>query len=111
MQDFVWWSGLKVADARRGIELADKKETRITQIPNRIVHPCHLLPAFDEYFVAYKDREGSLGPTIIVNGKVAGTWKRDSKTVNLNLLRPVNKSEQRAITKAVERYVEFQQSV
>jgi hypothetical protein len=111
LQDFVWWSGLKVADARRGIELADKKETRITQIPNRIVHPCHLLPAFDEYFVAYKDREGGLGPTIIVNGKVAGTWKRDSKTVNLNLLRPVNKSEQRAITKAVERYVEFQQSV
>jgi hypothetical protein len=107
LQDFVWWSGLKVADARRGIELADKKETRITQIPNRIVHPCHLLPAFDEYFVAYKDREGGLGPTIIVNGKVAGTWKRDSKTVNLNLLRPVNKSEQRAITKAVERYVEF----
>jgi hypothetical protein len=107
LQDFVWWSGLTVSDARRGIELAGETETRITQIPNRIENPCHLLPAFDEYFVAYKDREGGLGPTIIINGRAVGTWKRDSKTVNLNLLRPVNKSEQRAITKAVERYVEF----
>jgi hypothetical protein len=107
LQDFVWWSGLTVSDARRGIELAGETETRITPIPNRIENPCHLLPAFDEYFVAYKDREGGLGPTIIINGRAVGTWKRDSKTVNLNLLRPVNKSEQRAITKAVERNVEF----
>jgi hypothetical protein len=107
LQDFVWWSGLTVADARRGIELADKKETRITQIPNRIENPCHLLPAFDEYFVAYKDREGGLGPTIIINGRAVGTWKRNSKSVDLNVLRPVNKSEQRAITKATERYLEF----
>ena len=107
LQDFVWWSGLTVADARRGIELAGEKETRITQISNRIENPCHLLPAFDEYFVAYKDREGGLGPTIIINGQVAGTWKRDSSKVNLNLMRPVNKSEQRAITKATEKYLEF----
>ena len=104
LQDFVWWSGLTVADARRGIELAGEKETRI---PNRIENPCHLLPAFDEYFVAYKDREGGLGPTIIINGRAVGTWKRNSKSVDLNVSRPVNKSEQRAITKATERYLEF----
>jgi hypothetical protein len=105
LQDFIWWSGLTTADARRGIEIANFKPA---QISNRIEHPCHLLPAFDEYFVAYKTREGGLGPTIIINGKPVGTWKRDTATINLNLLRPVNKSEQRAIEKAVERYVEFQ---
>jgi hypothetical protein len=117
LQDFIWWSGLTAADARRGIELAGEKETQITQIPNRLENPCHLLPAFDEYFVAYKERAtiaglnnwDVLGPTIIINGKVVGTWKRDLTKINLNLLRPLNKSEQRALTKATERYAEFLQ--
>src|SRR5215213_5184272 len=107
LQDFIWWSGLSTADAKRGVELAGEKETRITQIPNRIEHPCHLLPAFDEYFVAYKAREGGLGPTIIINGQTVGTWKRDTATINVNLSKNLNKSEQRAIAKATERYKEF----
>jgi hypothetical protein len=113
---------LTASDARRGIELAGEKpllKTQITQIPNRIVDPCHLLPPFDEYFVAYKDRQTGpgitnwnlLGPTIIIGGRVAGTWKqtndRNSATITLHLLRSLNKSEQRAVTKAAERYVEF----
>jgi hypothetical protein len=81
--------------------------TRSTQIPNRIENPCHLLPAFDEYSVAYKNREGGLGPTIIINGRVVGTWKRDSATITLNVSRKLNKSKQRAIAKATERYLEF----
>jgi len=112
LPDFIWWSGLTAADAKRGIELY---KPRITRISKRIVHPCHLLPAFDEYFVAYKERAiipginnwDLLGPTIIIGGEVVGTWKRDSTAVNLSLLRPVNKSEQRAIDKAVERYLQF----
>ena len=106
LQDFVWWSGLTTADARRGIEMVNLTES--TQVPNRIENPCHLLPAFDEYFVAYKERDGAgLGPTIIINGKAVGTWKRDSTKINLNVSRPLSKSEQRAITKATERYLEF----
>ena len=48
-----------------------------------------------------------LGPTIICGGKVAGTWKRESSTITLNLLRDLNKSEQRALTKAKQRYLDF----
>lgn len=107
LQDFVWWSGLTVADARLGIELAGENGTRMTRISNPIEHTCHLLPAFDEYFVAYKDREGGLGPTVIINGRAVGTWKRDSGTIALNISRTLNKSEQRAIAKAIERYKEF----
>jgi hypothetical protein len=113
LQDFVWWSGLTTADARRAMEIAALP--RSTQIPNRIENPCHLLPAFDEYFVAYKERAtidglnnwDVLGPTIIINGKVVGTWKRDETKINLNVLRPLNKSEQRMITAATERYLAF----
>ena len=100
LQDFIWWSGLTTADAKRGVELAGEKET---QSPNRIKHSCHLLPAFDEYFVAYKTRDGGLGPTIIINGKPVGTWNRES----LNISRNLSKSEQRAVAKATERYSEF----
>lgn len=117
LQDFIWWSGLSATDARRGIELAGETETRITRKPNRIVHSCHLLPAFDEYFVAYKQRDtipglnnwDVLGPTIIIAGKAVGTWKRtnDRATLTLNLLRPLNKSEQRALARATDRYTEF----
>jgi len=113
LQDFVWWSGLTTADARRAMELTELPWS--TQSPNRIENPCHLLPAFDEYFVAYKERAtidglnnwDVLGPTIIINGKVVGTWKRDATKINLNILRSLNKSEQRMITKATERYLAF----
>lgn len=109
LQDFSWWSGLSTTDARHGMELY---KPQMTRIKNRIVHQCHLLPAFDEYFVAYKERPTGLGmtnwnllgPTIIINGQVAGTWKQIN---DLNLLRSLNKSEQRALTKAKQRYVNF----
>lgn len=109
LQDFIWWSGLSTTDARHGMELY---KPQMTRIKNRIVHQCHLLPAFDEYFVAYKARPAGpgltnwnlLGPTIIINGQVAGTWKQIN---DLNLLRSLNKSEQRALTKAKQRYVNF----
>lgn len=105
LQDFVWWSGLAVVDARRGMELAGEKETRMTRISPRIEHACHLLPAFDEYFVAYKTREGGLGPTIIIDGRPVGTWK--PATINLSVSKNLTKPEQRALAKATERYEEF----
>jgi len=117
--DFIWWSGLTATDAKRGIEIAGEQPSRETRIPNRLDHSCHLLPAFDEYFVAYKEREtipginswDLLGPTIIIGGRVAGTWKqtndRGSVTITLNPLRDLNKSEQRHVNRAAERYVEF----
>jgi hypothetical protein len=54
-------------------------------------HRAHLLPAFDEYLVGYSDRSAVLdpaaaksvnagggmpSPVIVIDGQVAGTWKR-----------------------------------
>ena len=137
LQDFVWWSGLTVADAGRGIDVADRSLTKAL-VQEKVYwsarskplrdakHSAHLLPAFDEYFVAYKDRGlvfdpndgrpamtswGLLGPTVIVYGKVAGAWKstdgKKSVTIVLNPARVLKKPETLAITRAAERYAAF----
>ena len=68
LQDFVWWSGLTTADARAGIEMAGSDLSRhvidgsVCWLPSsrravrRPAGAAHLLPVYDEYLVAYKDR-------------------------------------------------------
>ena len=124
LQDFVWWSGLTVADARHGIELVDRHlrkqlidekaylspQAMKTQKPK---HSAHLLPAYDEYTVAYKDRQtifarnDLLGPIVIVEGRVVGTWKRTNDKVALNVPANLKEPERLAITKATDRYAIF----
>jgi hypothetical protein len=116
VQDFVWWSGLKMADGRAGIAIAGKAlEHRAIAgkdywfdsdavRPTRATAVAHLLPNYDEYTVAYRDRTeilhadlpfdpavfaraGISGATSIsfgsilsnvvtVAGKVRGSWRR-----------------------------------
>ena len=130
--DFVWWSGLTVADANLAIELIDRdlrkemveEKLYVGPRPGRTAtqtkYSTHLLPAFDEYNVAYKARhlviDGAaplstwdvLGPMIIVDGKAAGTWKRTGdKVIALNLSNTLKQSQKLAIAAAVERYTAF----
>jgi hypothetical protein len=114
VHDFAWWSGLTIAEAKKGIELAgdnllseaiEGRNYWFTEPANDLPdlrHSFNLLPAFDEYLVAYKDRSislddkekslvlpgsGIINPVIISKGKVAGTWKRSvkSKTVGIEI--------------------------
>ena len=112
LQDFVWWSGLTVEDAKQGMaEVGTPDSARTKQLS---ANSTHLLPAFDEYFVAYKDRQTSsgslsawdvLGPTFIIDGLAAGTWKRTtSGNVELNSSRALKQSEKLALKEAVNRY-------
>jgi hypothetical protein len=72
VKDFVWWSGLKTSDARRGIEEAAPRLVE-EEIDGKIYYMPHsgpksrndgpstyLLPAFDEYLVGYSDRSAML---------------------------------------------------
>lgn len=106
LQDFVWWSGLSTADARRALELAGTDLLRESfgdqifwrsEAAETVVEPsptAHLLPAFDEYLIGYKDRQavlktaygkqinlggGMLNPAILIDGQVMGVWKRTLK--------------------------------
>jgi DNA glycosylase AlkZ-like len=139
LQDFVWWSGLTTADARAGLDMMASSLTRdgsegktywlaarapsATQ-PSPLVH---LLPNYDEYIVGYKDRSAAFDPretkmenprdsivfnhTILIDGRVSGTWKRSfSKGQVLLEVRPfasLNRDEEAALAKAVQRYREF----
>lgn len=112
LQDFVWWSGLTVDDAKQGIaQVGPPRSPRTRQ------SSAHLLPAFDEYFVAYKDRQVAagalstwdvLGPTFIIDGVAAGTWKRaNSGAIEFNASRALKKSENLALKEATNRYTAY----
>jgi hypothetical protein len=102
--DFAWWSGLTVADATRGIEMAGNSLER-TVIDNRAywVDPSSdirasaaptalLLPNYDEYFIGFKDRsamaqrlqsadlvtggDAMIANVVVVDGQLVGGWKR-----------------------------------
>lgn len=103
-RDFSWWSGLAVADAKRGIALAGRELEVITLSgqnfwaaadaprPPRAARVVHLLPNYDEYFIGFRDRSAiaeRLGHTklvtggdaliqhvITIGGQLVGAWKR-----------------------------------
>lgn len=136
--DFAWWSGLKLADARLGTALAAgalAKEVIGGQTywfaPSMPVAPdappaAFLLPAFDEYTVAYRDRSaildarfakrlnaggGILNPVMVAGGQVAGTWKRKRKpravALALHPFKALPASQVEAFAAAAGRYGEF----
>lgn len=133
LQDFVWWSGLTVGDARRGLAQVEREfekeefDERVYWGPGvtraKSNYAAHLLPAYDEYFVAYKYREivvehkhgkpalsvwDLLGPTLIINGIAVGRWKRtDSGNIELDASRALKKSERLVLKQAADRYSAF----
>lgn len=133
VQDFTWWSGLTVADAKAGIELAGPRLQKEdihwfgATAPGPEANPAsaYLLPPFDEYTVAYKDRSAVLDPAhggfvstngifypaIVLDGQVVGTWKRELKkgsvVITLAPFEPLKKREREAVAVAAERYGSF----
>ena len=137
LYDFVWWSGLKVSDARAGLELVKSslEEQRINGQsywfrPNEVsAQPsatAHLLAAYDEYMIGYKDRSALIDPAhlhlldpvrsifsarVLVNGKIAGMWRRTfaKKSVIISpiLFARLKPAEQHALSMAVDQYRRF----
>ena len=104
LQDFAWWSGLTLADARKGVQIAGRSLEReiigdetywfdpSARPPPRRSVSAYLLPNYDEYFIGFKDRSAIgerlsskeiamgraalLPHVVIVDGQVVGGWKR-----------------------------------
>jgi hypothetical protein len=103
LADFVWWSGLTVGQARRGVDLAGATLGREVvdgrpywrapdEAPPSHGDPAvHLLPNYDEFLVAYQDRRDALHPgldtshlpresvltnVVLVDGLVRCGWRR-----------------------------------
>lgn len=139
LPDFAWWSGLTVADARAGVALAGRRLTHaeIEGKPRWFVRPgaparielpvCHLLPNYDEYLIAYKDRSAFHDPSrikgvgtrpdvfanhlVVMNGKLIGGWRRlverDGVVVETRIVAPLRAGERRALETAARDYGRF----
>jgi hypothetical protein len=109
-QDFVWWSGLTVADARHAIEMIKSEFISATirsksylfavsnKPPKINHHETYLIPAYDEFIISYKDRNavidqehykkaisenGLFRPVIIIGGQAMGLWRRTLSNDNV----------------------------
>lgn len=142
MQDFVWWSGLTVADVRRGLSLAgaalvhqviDGKDYWFDAVAGPAgdaAAVAHLLPNFDEYTVAYRDRTAAvhadrlfepalfsfgsiLSNVVVVGGRVRGAWRRTVARgvhVDVRLLDQLAPVEVAAVEEAGQRLGHFLES-
>lgn len=139
IQDFVWWSGLTTADAKHGLELVgnvlihEELAEKIyyfsptTHTPLSFPTSLHLLPNYDEYTVAYRDRSafnsedsgitlyasGALifSHAILYQGKVIGMWSRKPQKEGL-LIEPkfpgkVSDVIKKKLEEAASRYSKF----
>ena len=124
VQDFAWWSGLSVKDAKRGAEAAGPQRTLRATKPTPSVH---LLPNYDEFFIAYRDRSAILervtdaapmqrdtalyAHVIEIDGQLVGGWKRIVKgnavAVATTYLATVTAAERRAVDSQIARYKAF----
>jgi hypothetical protein len=138
LADLGWWSGLTMAEVKAGLEMVKSElgqEVRGKQTywfapsvaPKQAATPCaYLLPAFDEYLVGYKDRSavlnvlhtpqvitsnGILNPSIVIDGQIVGTWKRELKKtsviIKLNSFTALGEAETQAIAVAATHYGRF----
>ena len=136
IKDLAWWSSLTVADVKRGIELCKLKSFEAEgktyfysrEAKNSIPSPViHLLPNYDEYFIAFTDRsaftqyrtfklsrdpaDASLFNHIMtMDGQVAGGWKRKINkefTIDLTLFTKLNSAQQKALEIAAKRLEKF----
>jgi hypothetical protein len=130
IRDFVWWSGLTTADAKRGIEIV-RGENKVVDgltywtVPDTMAGRTkngriHLLPIYDEYVVAYRDllavprdtaSRGVLPQPLVVDGGMAGTWKvvrtGEGSVIEVKVRRRLDAEERRALTQVLKRYGNF----
>ncbi|WP_294628060.1 winged helix DNA-binding domain-containing protein [uncultured Bacteroides sp.] len=112
LQDFVWWSGLPVSEARQAIYLINSELTveqwhgqiwyihEACRTCGKVSDSLHLLPSYDEYLLGYKDRtdvlpkehyskaftnNGLFYPVILHKGQVVGNWDKSVRKKKIEL--------------------------
>lgn len=132
--DFAWWAGLSTGDARKAVAMVrhrlieevigDRQLFMSSDTTNAKVPKVLLLPAYDEYTVAFKDRtdfldpahaaaakNGIFNPVVLVEGMIAGTWQRKltkaGAEVTVNMFAEPNSTVSKALDKAIKQYSNF----
>lgn len=139
LADFSWWSSLTLTEIKTGIELVRSELTSVEVDGQTYWMPAatpdlareqttvFLLPVYDEYLVAYKDRSAPLGglnpaqvaqtgngifaPVIVIDGRVVGTWNRkltkSKLSIDPQIFKPLTTSQEQALSDAKARYRQF----
>jgi hypothetical protein len=146
IRDFVWWSGLSTPDAKRALDiwsgrLSSRPQLRSTEIDgltyrsaagSTTASPLRrrvlLLPIYDEYLVAYRDRVAvphganammsfrsrerfQYPHALVIDGQVAGTWRvrpaARSMSIEVVPYRRLTPRERRELNAAARRYAGF----
>lgn len=136
VNDFAWWSGLAVTEARAGVKLAES--SLLQEEINNITYwfaktntssptfkqTIHLLPNYDEYIISYQDYSpigiesfakkfgnGAVGHLVIKNGLLIGEWRRTIKKDNVDIktdtLAGLNKTEKALFKTELSKYSKF----
>jgi hypothetical protein len=137
VHDFAWWSGLTTADARAGLEMVQRhlasetiegktywfSSTRRTAA--RPPRTAYLLPPYDEYLIAYKDRSAALdsalwtrivrhdpfSSAIVIDGQVVGGWKQVRRkgkvTIALDVPVSLSSRDRSLVANAASRFGAF----
>lgn len=122
IEDLTWWSGLTMKEAREALALAGP----LPEAAARAKSIVRLLPPFDEYTVAYRDRSaivdarfakrvnaggGMISAVVVINGWVAGNWKRTLRgkgvEVAVSPFRALSEREWKGIEREAARYARF----
>jgi hypothetical protein len=148
VRDFSWWSGLTMRQTRTALEALGtsvEKETigdlTYWLVPSRstgrrVQSSIYLLPNYDEYLIAYRDR-GNVQPLmttananrtidiyahiLVADGGFGGTWRcgrlraigtaakraDGEESVSVVPLHPLTRRHSRDLAKAVERFAAF----
>ncbi|MEX2210686.1 MAG: winged helix DNA-binding domain-containing protein [Gaiellaceae bacterium] len=121
--DAAAWSGLQVGELREAIEevgtrrCADERGRELYDLPRAPLPPAdtpappRLLPRFDNVVLAHADRTrvvsdehrkviiraGEVDPVVLVDGFVAGRWRRKGKRIDVEWLATVPRTAREAI--------------
>jgi hypothetical protein len=127
LRDFAWWSGLPMRAAREGVALAQVDVLASPPVLQRVPGATFLLPNYDEYLIAYRDRGAVIDPDrarnlgvftsrehphqVIVDGRVAGSWRRtiseNKLLVELWPYARLSKPHREALDAQAARYAQF----
>lgn len=137
LPDFVWWSGLSITDARKGLEMnksgliSETIESETYWFPNQHSIKCndsslHLLPAFDELLISYRNRSATISdslnkkaisnngifrPLVVVDGQVTGIWKqttiKNKIQIEIDLFQQCDETIKMDIENKVKQYAFF----
>jgi len=135
--DFAWWTGLTITEAKRGLAAIESRLASLEfngqtywftpELPVETPlqsDEVYLLPNYDEFTVAYKDRSAfitpelsmikakyGIGNNIIVGGQLAGIWKRTIEKAHVlietDLFIPLDKAQQANLNKTVQDFAKF----